>query len=55
MNGDAQYLIGPISKVFTDLLLLKTRLKMQDPITRYLLGQRNNNCPIRWENITLDH
>jgi CubicO group peptidase (beta-lactamase class C family) len=52
-DGDNQYLIGSISKVFTDMLLFKTGLVLDDPVTKYLPELRSDDSPIRWENITL--
>lgn len=53
VDGDTQYLIGSISKVFTDLLLLKSGLNLDDPITKYLPELTNNNSLINWKEISL--
>lgn len=53
VDGDSQYLIGSISKVFTDLLLLQSGLNLDDPITKYLPELISPNSPIRWEAISL--
>jgi CubicO group peptidase (beta-lactamase class C family) len=53
VDGDTQYLIGSISKVFTDLLLLKTGLNLDDPITKYLPELISNDSPISWKDISL--
>jgi len=52
INGDSQYLIGSISKVFTDLLLLKSGLNMDDPVTKYL-PELEGGSVIQWEDVTL--
>lgn len=54
VDGDSQYLIGSISKVFSTILLLKSGIDIEDPITRYLpqLGG-NGSSLIKWDNITL--
>lgn len=54
VDGDSQYLIGSISKLFTDLLLLRTGLRLDDPVTKYLPELESENSPVRWENITLE-
>jgi CubicO group peptidase (beta-lactamase class C family) len=53
VDGDSQYLIGSISKMVTDLLLLKTGLPLDDPITKYLPELLSPDSPIRWDEITL--
>lgn len=52
-DGDTQYLIGSISKVFTDLLLLKSGLNLDDPITKYLPELINHDSQVHWEDISL--
>jgi CubicO group peptidase (beta-lactamase class C family) len=54
VDGDSQYLVGSISKVFTDLLLLRTDLNRSDPITKYLPDLEGDSY-IQWRNITLDN
>lgn len=53
LDNDSQYLIGSISKVFTDLLLLKSDVDLSDPITKYLPDLAKEGSPIQWNNITL--
>ena len=53
VDGDTQYLIGSISKVFTDLLLLKSGLNLDDPITKYLPELTSPDSVIRWDDISL--
>ncbi|OBT59668.1 hypothetical protein VE04_00083 [Pseudogymnoascus sp. 24MN13] len=53
VDGDTQYLIGSISKVFTDLLLLKSGLNLDDPITKYLPELISNDSLINWKGISL--
>lgn len=53
LGNDSQYLIGSISKVFTDLLLLKSDVDLSDPVTKYLPGLEKEGSPIQWSNITL--
>lgn len=54
INHDSQYLIGSVSKVFSDLLLLQSDVDLNDPITKYLPGLgTKKNTPIQWDNITL--
>ena len=54
VDGNSQYLIGSISKLFTDLILLKTGLRRDDPVTKYLPELKSEDSPVRWENITLE-
>lgn len=35
LDGDSQYLVGSISKVFTDLMMLKSRVDQDKPVTEY--------------------
>lgn len=53
LDGDSQYLIGSISKLISDLMLLKSGLNLEDTITTYLPELKNESSLIRWENITL--
>ncbi|PVH81937.1 beta-lactamase/transpeptidase-like protein [Cadophora sp. DSE1049] len=60
VSGDIQvpwavsnYLIGSISKLFSDLILLRTGLRLDDPVTKYLPELKSVDSPVRWENITL--
>lgn len=53
VDGDSQYLIGSVSKVFSDLLLLKSGLNLEDPITKYLPELKKGPSNIEWEDITL--
>lgn len=53
LDDDSQYLIGSVSKLFTDFLLLESNIDMEDPITKYLPGLDKEGSPIEWGNITL--
>lgn len=53
LDNDSQYLIGSVSKVFTDLLLLQSDIDLSDPITKYLPELDKEGTPIQWKNITL--
>ncbi|PGH33193.1 hypothetical protein GX50_03954 [[Emmonsia] crescens] len=53
LDGDSQYLIGSVTKVFSNLILLKSGINLEDTITKYLPELKSENSPIRWENITL--
>jgi CubicO group peptidase (beta-lactamase class C family) len=52
IDRDSQYLIGSISKAFTDLLLLKSGLDMHDPVTNYIPELKGHSV-IQWEDVTL--
>ncbi|EFR01825.1 beta-lactamase [Nannizzia gypsea CBS 118893] len=53
LDGDSQYLIGSVSKVFSDLLLLKSNVDLHDPVAKYLSQLKNESSPIDWGNISL--
>lgn len=54
VDRDSQYLIGSVSKVFSDILLLKSGIDVEDPITKYLPQLKGNgSSPIKWDNVTL--
>ncbi|KAK2805618.1 hypothetical protein FQN50_006134 [Emmonsiellopsis sp. PD_5] len=53
VDGDSQYLIGSVSKIFSNLILLKSGIDIEDPITKYLPELKDTKSPIRWENITV--
>ena len=53
VDGDSQYLIGSVTKVFSDLLLLKSGLNLNDPITKFLPELKKGHSLIEWEDITL--
>lgn len=53
VDGDTQFMIASITKVFTDLALLKAGLNLDDPITKYLPELTSSTSPIKWKDITL--
>lgn len=53
VDGDTQYLVGSISKLFSDLLLLKTGIDLDDPITKHLPELNSSESSIDWNSITL--
>lgn len=53
VDGDTQFMIASITKVFTDLALLKAGLNLDDPITKYLPELASSTSPIKWKDITL--
>ncbi|KAI1877901.1 uncharacterized protein JN550_000083 [Neoarthrinium moseri] len=55
LTRDSQYLIGSISKVFTDYILLQSGLELDSPITEYLSVLQDEANLIHWRNITLRH
>ncbi|KAL4777551.1 beta-lactamase/transpeptidase-like protein [Aspergillus nidulans var. acristatus] len=54
IDGNTQYLIGSVSKVFSNLMLLKSGVDLQTPVTHFLPQLRSNKSKVRWENITLE-
>lgn len=53
LDRNSQYLIGSVSKVLSDAILLKSGLSLDDSITKYLPKLARNDSPLRWENISL--
>ena len=53
LDRDSQYLIGSVSKVISDALLLKSGLNLDDPIIKYIPTLNNGSSVIDWNNITL--
>ncbi|KAH7230871.1 beta-lactamase/transpeptidase-like protein [Fusarium solani] len=55
VTRDSQYLIGSVSKVISDYILLRSGLSLDDPITKYIPVLKNNSSVIDWDTITLRH
>lgn len=53
VDGDTQFRVASVTKVFTDLILLKLGLDLADPITKYLPELACDDSPIEWKRITL--
>ncbi|EGX43887.1 hypothetical protein AOL_s00210g334 [Orbilia oligospora ATCC 24927] len=53
INGDSQFLIGSISKLFSDVVLLKGGVDLDHKVTKYLPELRKKESLIRWEDVTL--
>lgn len=53
LDRNSQYLIGSVSKVLSDAILLKSGLSLDDSITKYLPELVSSDSPVRWENISL--
>jgi len=51
LDRDSQYLIGSVSKVFTDLVLLKSGIDPDTPVQEYLPSLEDGR--ISWRDITL--
>lgn len=54
IDGDSQYLIGSVSKVFSDLMVLKSGVDLKSPVTNFLPQLRSSKSKIPWEDITLE-
>jgi len=52
-DGDSEWMIGSVSKVFTELILLKLGLNVNDPIHKYLPQLKSNSSETDWNSITL--
>jgi len=53
VNSGSQYRIASITKVLTDLLLLRLGLNLEDKITKYLPGLSDGNGTVEWDRVTL--
>ncbi|KAF3287074.1 hypothetical protein TWF132_008758 [Orbilia oligospora] len=53
IDGDSQFLIGSISKLFSDVVLLKSGVDLDHKVTKYLPELRKKESLIRWEDVTL--
>lgn len=56
VDGDTQFRVASITKVFTDLLLLKLGLGRDEPVTKYLpelAAAAAGGSPIAWDEVTL--
>ncbi|KAL4780831.1 beta-lactamase/transpeptidase-like protein [Aspergillus varians] len=54
IEGNTQYLIGSVSKVFSDLMVLKSGVDLQASVTNFLPQLRSAKSKIGWEDITLE-
>lgn len=52
-DGDSEWMIGSISKVFTDLILLRLGLDVNDPVHKYLPQLKGGDSETDWDSITL--
>ncbi|KND90810.1 hypothetical protein TOPH_04614 [Tolypocladium ophioglossoides CBS 100239] len=53
LDRDSQYLIGSVSKVISDYILLKSGVDINTPVTKYLSELKDSPSRIRWEDVTL--
>lgn len=53
LDKHSQYLIGSVSKVITDAVLIRTGVNMDDPVTKHLPVLNNDTALIDWNNISL--
>lgn len=53
IDRNSQYLIGSISKVISDAILLRSGLNVDDPITKYLPSLNVSSSMIDWSSISL--
>jgi CubicO group peptidase (beta-lactamase class C family) len=52
LNRDSQYLVGSITKVFTDYVLIKSGMDLDAPVTEYLPGL-DGKSKIQWRDVSL--
>jgi len=53
IDKNSQYLIGSISKVISDAILLRSGIDIDDPVTKYIPVLNTAFSPIDWDAITL--
>lgn len=55
LDSDSQFLIGSVSKVFTDLMVLRSGVDVDRPVTEFLpeLKGEGGSSPVRWGDVTL--
>jgi len=53
VNRDSQYLIGSISKVITDYILLKSNVSLDSPVTQFLPQLAQPQSLVPWNSVTL--
>lgn len=53
LNRDSQYLVGSVSKVISDAILLRSGVNIDDPVTEYIPSLDDPSSLISWNNITL--
>lgn len=53
LDKHSQYLIGSVSKVITDAILLKSGVNMDDLVTKHLPALSDANSLIDWNSISL--
>ncbi|KAF8247616.1 beta-lactamase/transpeptidase-like protein [Wilcoxina mikolae CBS 423.85] len=53
VDSNSQYRIASITKMITDLLLLRLELDLEDKITKYLPGLKHGKGGVHWDKITL--
>ncbi|GAB1319767.1 Beta-lactamase transpeptidase [Madurella fahalii] len=53
LNRDSQYLIGSVSKVISDAILLRSGVNIDDPVTDFISSLNSPSSLISWNNITL--
>ena len=53
LDRHSQYLVGSISKVLTDAVLLRSGVNIDDPVTKYLPSLHNDTSLINWDNVSL--
>jgi actin-related protein 6 len=53
LDRDSQWLIGSISKVFTDYLMLRSGIDIDKSVVEYLTELRNMSSKMSWNDVTL--
>lgn len=53
VDKESQYLIGSISKVISDYVLLRSGVDVDKPVTEFLTSLNSSDSSIQWQNITL--
>ena len=53
VDADSQYHIGSLTKMVTDLIVLKSGIDITAPVTKYLPELRSNSSKIKWNEISI--
>lgn len=53
LDRESQYLIGSISKLISDYVMLQTDVDIDQPITKFLPSLKEPGAKIQWEEVTL--
>ena len=53
IDGDTQYMIGSLSKLLSDMMIMRSGMNMYTPVTDYLPQLNVSTSKIKWNEITV--